>query len=146
MAWIELHQAVWTHRKTLLLADALGLKAAYAASHVIHLWTWALDNAPHGDLSSLTARVIAVGGDWDDEPAVFVEALVVSGWVDRNGDQLCIHDWEDYAGRLIRQREANAERMRQARGGAPPPSKGEDPRAKHVQRTFAARAGADAHA
>ncbi len=140
MAWIELHQAVWTHRKTLALAAELDLDETYAAAHVIRLWTWALDNAPEGDCSSLKDRVIAFGAGWKGDAGEFVHGLIASGWLDQDGDGLRLHDWEEYAGRLIQKRAANAERMREARAARDLPSKEE--RATHVQRTFPARAGA----
>jgi hypothetical protein len=112
MAWIELHQAVWTHRKTFELASLLDLDETYAAAHVIRLWTWALDNAPSGDLSALSDRAIAFGAGWRGDVTALVDALVRSGWLD---DDRRIHDWEEYAGRLVERREANAERARLAR-------------------------------
>lgn len=115
MAWIELHQAIWTHRKTLILAAELDIDETYAAAHMIRLWTWALDNAPEGDLSGLPAKVIAYGAGWRNDPDTFVEAAVRAGWLDRDGDRLVIHDWQDYAGRLIEKRRQDAERKRQWR-------------------------------
>lgn len=112
MAWIELHQAVWTHRKTFELAARLDLDETYAAAHVIRLWTWALDNAPEGDLSSLSDRAIAFGAGWRGDAVALVEALIGAGWLDSDRQ---IHDWEEYAGRLAERRRANAERMRAAR-------------------------------
>lgn len=125
MAWIELHQAVWTHRKTFELAARLDLDETYAAAHVIRLWTWALDNSPEGDLSSLSDRAIAFGSGWRGDAETFVAALVDVGWLDPNRQ---IHDWEEYAGRLAERRRANTERMRAAR-------------AQHVRRTEPARVG-----
>ena len=125
MAWIELHQAVWTHRKTFELAARLDLDETYAAAHVIRLWTWALDNSPEGDLSSLSDRAIAFGSGWRGDAETFVAALVDVGWLDPNRQ---IHDWEEYAGRLAERRRANTERMRAAR-------------AQHVRRTGPARVG-----
>lgn len=115
MAWIEVHQSVWSHRKTLLLADTLGLSPLYAAAHMIHLWTWALDNAPSGDLTGLPARVITVGAGWTSDPETFVRATVDAGYLERTGDCLRVHDWGDYAGRLVIRREQQRERMRNAR-------------------------------
>lgn len=114
MAWIELHQAVWTHRKTFELAARLDLDETYAAAHVIRLWTWALDNSPEGDLSALSDRAVAFGAGWRGDACAFVSALVEVGWLDANRR---IHDWEEYAGRLAERRRANAERMRASRAG-----------------------------
>ena len=141
MAWIELHQAVWTHRKTFLLADALQLDQTYAAAHVIRLWTWALDNVPGGDCSALTERAIAYGADWRGDAPAFVAALIHAGWLDADADGgLWLHDWQDYAGRLIERRMQNAERMRDARAQRAPSIK--ETRAQNVQSTCDARAGA----
>jgi hypothetical protein len=137
VAWIELHQAVWTHRKTFELAGILNLDETYAAAHVIRLWTWALDNAPDGVLSTCSARAIAYGAGWRGSDAeTFVEALVHVGWLDEN---LTIHDWDKYAGRLIDRRAANAERMRSVR--ATRVRAVDETRATHVQRTVRERAG-----
>lgn len=118
MAWIELHQSVWTHRKTLMLGHALGLPPAYAAAHMMQLWCWALDNAQDGDLTGLPPAVVAAGAGWAGDPDLFVEAAVTVGYLDRDGDSLRIHDWHDYAGKLIERREQQRERMRQARSRA----------------------------
>lgn len=112
MAWIELHQAVWTHRKTFELASLLDLDETYAAAHVIRLWSWALDNAPDGNLSGLSDRAIAYGAGWRGEVGIFLGALVDAGWLD---DDRRIHDWEEYAGRLVERRQENARRARIAR-------------------------------
>lgn len=125
MAWIELHQSIWTHRKALALGDALDIHEMYAASHVIRLWTWALDNAPEGVLPD-SPRIIARSAGWEHDADQFVTALVQSGWLDHDGETYCIHDWADYAGRLIDRRRENAERKR--RGRAEEPSIKEDVR------------------
>jgi hypothetical protein len=115
--WLELHQAVWTHRKTFELASMLGLDETYAAAHVIRLWSWALDNAPDGDLSALSARAIAYGAGWrTGSPDAFVRALVEVGWLDADNR---IHDWHVYAGRLVERRREDAERKRMSRGHPP---------------------------
>ena len=115
MAWIELHQSVWTHKKTVMLAALLDIDEIYAAAHMTKLWTWALDNAQDGDLSGLPAKVIAFGAGWKGDADEFVSAAIQAGWIDQEGDRLFLHDWFDYAGRLIEKREANKERARKSR-------------------------------
>lgn len=115
MAWIELHQAVWTHKKTVLLAAKLGLDTTYAAAHIIRFWTWALDNVQDGDLSGLPPEVIAFGAAWCGDAEVFVRAVISAGWIDQDESGLYIHDWHEYAGRLIEKRRDDAERKRQWR-------------------------------
>lgn len=137
MAWIELHQALWTHRKTLELADLLDLDETYAGAHLARLWTWALDNAPDGTIGKVSARVLAFGAGWKGDPQLFLEALLKSGWLDETEDGLSIHDWRAYAGKLIDRKRANTERMRVAR--AEHTVSNEDAHAEHVQRTESAR-------
>ncbi|MBW7453864.1 hypothetical protein ACFOLF_12365 [Paenibacillus sepulcri] len=128
MAWIELHQSLWTHRKTVILSAYLDINETYAAAHLARFWTWALDNAQDGDLTGLPDKVIAFGAGWLGDANVFVTSLIDSGWLDDSGDGLIIHDWDDYAGRLIEKRVANKERMRNARAN-------KSTRAAPVQRT-----------
>lgn len=115
MAWIELHQAVWTHRKTLRLAAELDIDETYAAAHVIRLWTWGLDNAQDGDLTGLPEKMIAFGAGWHKAPSKLVAALVTAGWLDQTPMSLRIHDWDVYVGRLIEYRRHDAERKRNGR-------------------------------
>jgi len=117
VAWIEVHQAVWTHRKTAALAERLGVPETYAAAHLIRFWTWALDNAPDGILRC-SPRVIARAADWEGDHECFVAALHDLGWLDIGSEHYAIHDWGEFAGRLIERREQDKERKRRTRGEA----------------------------
>jgi hypothetical protein len=139
MAWIEVHQSLFTHRKTLELADVLELPEVYVAGHLVALWSWSLDNAPDGILPT-SPRIVARAAQWSGDPGQLVDALLEVGYLDMEGANLCIHDWAMYAGRLVEKRKANAERMRQAREANKALTDKE--RATHVQRTSSARAGA----
>jgi hypothetical protein len=110
--WLESHAELRDHPKTAALRRRLGITRPAAIGHLHLLWWWAMTYAVDGDLSGYDADVIADAADWMDDPGVFLRALVAAGFLD---DDLRIHDWDDYAGRLIERREANAERMRQAR-------------------------------
>lgn len=153
MAYIEAHQSLLTHRKTLRLVRLLGIDKYGIAGRLVALWHWAIDNAPDGDLGADCADILSEVMGWDADPECLMDALTQVGYVDRaeNGSYL-LHDWWDYAGRLIEKRIANAERMRDARAskrretGEPDSAHGSrtyDERATHVQRTFTARAGAN---
>lgn len=131
MAWIELHQSLWTHRKTILLAANLGIDELYAGAHMAKLWTWALDNAQNGDLSGLPSKVIAFGAGWKGNADDFVQAACLSGWLDESNGSYILHDWYDYAGRLIEKKTANKERMRNKR--ATNVQRTNDERTAHVQ-------------
>ncbi len=110
MAWIEVHQSLLTHRKTIELAGLLNLPEVYAAAHLVALWSWSLDNAPDAALP-VSERIIARAAQWEGDASDFVQALLVSGFLDVDADRYFIHDWDDYAGRLIEKRKANAARM-----------------------------------
>ena len=112
MAWIEIHQSLPSHRKTLAMADALDLPPVYVLGHMTALWLWCLDNAPDGDLSRLSARIIALAAQWPGDPKAFRDALVSVGFVDETEDTADLHDWLDYAGRLCEHREKEKERSR----------------------------------
>ncbi len=133
MAWIELHQTIWTHRKTLVLAAELGIEPDLAVARVVRLWCWSLDNCPDGDLSALPAAVLAAGANWTGDPAVLVDALLRAGFLDRQDERLLLHDWWEYAGRLIERRCEDALRKRAARTRAtspPPPADARPPAAQ----------------
>lgn len=115
MAWIESHQEVVHHPKTRKLALRLGIQK-HAAVGLLHcLWHWAVAYAHDGDLTSYTDEDIALGSEWEDDPKTFVDVLVECGWIDRDGEVVTLHDWDEYAGRLIDRRKANAERKRMSR-------------------------------
>ena len=129
MAWIELHQSLPTHKKTLAAADRLDMPPVHLMGHLTALWLWVLDNAPDGDITSISARTIARVVQWEGSPDVFLDALIEAGFIACTDEGTVIHDWNDYAGRLVEKRKANAARMKHKR-------------ATHVQHTCNARAGA----
>jgi hypothetical protein len=126
MAWIESHQELARHPKTFKAARLLGISRITMIGHLHLLWWWALDYAEDGDLSRYDEAEIAQGAEWDGDAHAFVSGLVQAGFLDSDGDTMLFHDWHDYAGRLIEQRAANAERMKRKR-------------AEHVRCTCSAR-------
>lgn len=73
------------------------------------LWLWALDNAPDGDLSKFAPEEIAEVSEWTKDAKTFVEALSAAGFLDNDNH---LHDWYEYAGRLIEQRAIQREQSR----------------------------------
>ena len=112
MAWIESHQELWRHPKTKKLARLLAVSVPTAIGHLHGIWYWALDFAQDGDLRRYDPEEIADAALWEGEPVRFIEALVAAGYLDQTDNGLTIHDWYDYAGRLIEQREARREQDR----------------------------------
>lgn len=114
MAWIELHQSLPTHRKLGKLKRLLKIKTPQAVGHLAMLWLWCIDNAPDGDLSGIDAEDIAEAAEWPKDAGIFLRAMTESKLID---EDMRIHDWDDYAGRLLEQRNEKRQknRERQAR-------------------------------
>ncbi|MBW7475924.1 hypothetical protein K0T92_14355 [Paenibacillus oenotherae] len=116
MAWIESHQELARHPKTRKLARKLGVSIPAAVGHLHFLWWWALDYAQDGDLTSFEPEDIAEAMEWPCDTAHdLITALVDSVFIDNEDGQLTLHDWYDYAGRLVDKREQNRERKRKSR-------------------------------
>lgn len=127
MAWIEFHQSLISHPKTKRLARRLGLPIPAIIGHLACFWCWCLEYAQDGNLSRYDAEELADAAMYQGEDSEgFVAALIDAGFLEKV-DGLQVHDWHDYAGRLVERRAANAKRMKAAR-------------AKNVQRTCETRA------
>lgn len=109
MAYIEVHQTLPTHRKIMRLRRLLKVEPAQAVGHMVALWCWALDNAPDGWLGEFTPDEVAEAAMWRKDPDKFYEAIKESGFLDASE---ILHDWDDYAGRLMEQREYRKEQNR----------------------------------
>jgi hypothetical protein len=115
VAWLKIDQSLLTHRKTMMLAESLDIHEMQAVGHLVALWAWALDNAPSGELPE-TDRIIARAAQWDGAPSHFTGALADAGFVDDDYDgHRRIHDWHEFAGRLIALREGNKARQQKWR-------------------------------
>ncbi len=112
MAWLELHQTLPQNKKTLRLMSLLRIDTPQAVGHLCMLWLWAIDNAPEGDLKPFLDGEIAYIAGWKKKPSDFVEALMASGFLNAEKE---IHDWCNYAGKLIDKRKSDAERKKQTR-------------------------------
>jgi hypothetical protein len=98
------------------LCDALAIEPAQAVGHLVCLWTWSIDNAPHGDLSGVQPASIARAAGWPrGRTQQLLDALVQSGFLEHVEERLRIHDFDDYIGKLIARREASVARTRAAR-------------------------------
>lgn len=128
MAWIESHQTLSRHPKTLRLAAELKCGVPAAIGYVHLMWYWALDFAPTGDIRT-SPSILAHACEWRGSAERFIQALVTAGFLEDREGGVVIHDWADYAGKLMDRRAANAERTRAYR-------------ARHVMLTSEARDGA----
>jgi hypothetical protein len=139
MAWIEAHQSLGNHPKTKKAAKLLGISKFEMIGRLFALWWWAADYAQDGDLSRFNTDDIEMAVEWEGEAGAFVRALVdcgfggEAGFLEQDGDRLAIHDWWDYAGKLIEKRQEDAERKRASRQQYAQQSKSARP--EDVQRT-----------
>ena len=116
MAWIESHQSLRTHRKTMKLKRLLGIREHEVVGYLHILWWWALDNAPDGNLEGLDSKDLADVIGYRGDPEKLSSSLVAAGFMD--AAPLSLHDWGDYAGKLIDRRKANTERNRRYRSAS----------------------------
>ncbi len=131
MAWIESHQGLAAHPKTKKLIRRLAIPGPVIVGHLHYLWWWALDYAQDGEITQYDPFDIADACEWKGDAKELYEALIHSGFIDKHQDRYFIHDWYDYAGKLIEIRKKDAERKRKSRGK----SKDSDVNPEDVQRT-----------
>ena len=113
MAWIESHQELREHPKTKRFARELNITIPHAVGLLHCLWWWAVDYAPDGDLTKYDADDLGDAAGWDGTGESFLAALTGARFVDE--DPMRIHSWDEYTGRLMYSRAANAERKRLSR-------------------------------
>ena len=114
MAWIESHQEVGRHPKTKKLARLLSVSLPAAVGHLHYFWWWALDFAQDGTLEKYDGYDLADAMQWDGDPDQLLEAMIEAGYIDDTEDGLMIHDWGEYAGKLLERRAKDRARKRAA--------------------------------
>lgn len=115
--WIKSEQAIASHPKTLMLANRLGISIPQTIGHLHLLWWWALDYCADGYITRYR-DYIPMAAQWEGDGETFTKALIEFGWVDEIDDELIIHDWMDYTGKLETVRQKDRERKRKARSSA----------------------------
>jgi hypothetical protein len=123
MAYIQSHQSLGHHRKTLRMVDMLRVNRVKLIGHLHELFWWGLDNADsQGVLGRIAAVDIADAACWPTKDAErFVRALLECGGANHPGflEQrsevgYVLHDWYDYAGKFSDKRELRKESNRRA--------------------------------
>lgn len=113
MAYVEAHQALDSHPKTKKAARLANVDRVAMLGYLLRFWWWTLDYAPDGDLSRWTVADIEDGVEWAGEPGLLFDSLCEAGFID---DRVRVHDWQDYGGKLLEKRRADAERKRNSNG------------------------------
>ena len=114
LPWIRVYASLPTHRKALHLGAILREPRAW--THLVQLWLWASEHQPSGIIPGPAAPLVVeqVAG-WRGDPGALADALVVTGWLTRDGDALVIHDWDDHQLPHIEKAERDKERVRRWR-------------------------------
>jgi hypothetical protein len=107
--WIESHADLGEHPKLAELCFNLAIKKHEAIGYLHLLWHFTLKYAwRDGDLRRFTARVICEAVGWDKDHDTFINTLMRCGWIDES--TMMVHDWLDYAGKLVKDRLYNEKR------------------------------------
>ena len=114
--WIESHQQLENHPKLKRFARLLGVSKQAAIGYLHLLWWWALDYAPQGQvIPPFDAEDVADAMEFTGSPADLVGVLITAGFFDNTDGAITIHDWHDYAGKLLDKRESDRLRKEKAR-------------------------------
>lgn len=102
MPWIEAHDTIPEHPKTLQLSAAMGWDVDVCIGKLFRLWWWCLKYAPDGDLRRFNdAQLAAAMGVAMAQADQLKKAMVEACWLDRK-PYFRIHGWWDYVGRYLR--------------------------------------------
>lgn len=99
--WIESHVDLGDHPKVHLLSRTLSVPYPYAIGTLHCLWWYAMRFAwRDGDLSKYGDDAIEGACKWSGERGTLIKALRDCGFIDGSK----VHDWIDFAGRLVKDR------------------------------------------
>lgn len=115
MAWIESHEDLPNHPKTRKLARLLNIGVPQVIGHLHCLWYWTLKYADDGNLERFQDADLAEAAMWEGDSTVFIQALAEVRFLDSSPPGYAVHDWNDYAGKLVQRRKQNRDRMRAER-------------------------------
>lgn len=126
--WIESHDDLPGHPKTIRVHNSTGIPIATIIGGLHCLWYWALKYRQDGDLTGIDDRTlwsISFPGQATKglgRPKAWVNALLEAGgegrygFLERHEDgKTEIHDWYDFAGKLIERRKRDARRKSRGR-------------------------------
>ncbi len=107
--WIESHDEIWEHHKTIKLCSLLGIEDVAAVGHLISIWHFVLRNAwRDANLEAWGEDGIEHAARWRGERGLMVKALREVGFL----DGYIVHGWKERAGKLMQNRLYN-ERKKQ---------------------------------
>lgn len=115
------------HPKVHRLMAFLECSKPQVLGHLHMLWWWAMEYADDGCLNRFSNLDLAAAAGWEGDPNRFAQALLASGFVDKDENGVRLHDWEEYGGKYVAAKIANRDRMRKVRRGLEPNGTTTDP-------------------
>lgn len=112
-----------THPKFRRLMMRLDLKQFEAAGLLEMLWAMAAQFTDDGDLSRFDCEDICAYVDWRGDAKLLIDTLVDCRWLDRDGDSVAVHDWQDHMPHFVTERLKKREQRAASRLQSPAKTK-----------------------
>ncbi len=97
------------HTKMKRLCRRLDIPLWQGVGLLESIWHLTARETPRGDIGKLRDEDVALGIDFRGNEAKLIEALVASGWLDRDPvERLAVHDWYEHADDAVDMRVARA--------------------------------------
>ena len=120
MDFIPVDPKMHRHPKTRRLAKLLNMKTFDVWPRIVLLWAEAYEFYPDGDVTELhdddeeLSRILQLRLP---KAVHFFDAMIDTEWIDRDGEKLALHDWnQDGCGRMMRAKEKAKNRLKKHRG------------------------------
>ena len=119
MAWIELHDTLPDHPKTIATATAAGIDKDALIGKLCRLWTWSINHRENGFIADAEMETVAEIMRWTKKPKVLFDALSVApigyttGFLEHVEGGHQIHDWDERVGMLRASREKQRDQVRE---------------------------------
>jgi len=116
-SFLSIERSFPSHAKTRKFCRLMGSATAFA--HLISLWTWAMDEAPSGDLSGIYIPEIEAAAIYPTGDGKCYGAMVDAGFIDEGpGGVRQLHNWmkPGRTGYALEQLEAKRDRWRRSKG------------------------------
>src|SRR5258708_32104374 len=98
-----------THTKMKRLCRKLDIPLWQGVGLLESRWHLTARETPRGDIGKISDEDIALAIDYRGDEAEMVEALIGSGWIDRDAvERLVVHDWHVHADDAVHMRMARA--------------------------------------
>jgi hypothetical protein len=104
--WIPVYGDAFTNREIAAATNGL-TRGDVHVGHLSSRWLCCMESVQDGDLRHLSDRVVAQAAGWPGYRSVSWTPWSMPRILDPDRR---IHDWDDYAGRLMRKRQADAQR------------------------------------